>query len=608
MIKSVNNYYIEDLIKKDANFYYSIPKYQREYTWGPQQWKDIYDDILENDLGYFIGSIICINNTNDVCNVQELEIVDGQQRLTTLTLLLVAIYNKLKANRDKLNDDNVDEITFLRKSINCKGSPNGLILVPQIQNYNYDDYLLVMAENDLVKTAKKVKNWGNRRIAKCYRYFLFRLERDMEEAGEKAIDILLEIRNKVSKAVLVKIEVGSHSEAYTLFESLNNRGTPLTAIDLMKNSILAKAEKVNLSCDDCFKMWQTLLDYLSDDYGIQERFFRQYYNAFKTTINAKFSNPGDKKKDTLGYVATRSNLLSIYERIFDYDLQSYLEEILECGRIYSMFLLRNEEDLRFNKELAALYRIQGAPSYMLLLYVIRRQETLKIQDELIAKIIRLLTSFFVRRNLTDIPNTYELTRIFMTIIEEIEEKALQGNSVYDLIYKTLVSKSASDELFREKLAGNIYEDNTYVARFILCALAEKYMTKETFVDLWDQNDYKGKKVYKWTIEHIFPEGKNIPKEWVDMIAGGNKRLAEDYLEGYVHKLGNLTITGYNSALSNMSFVNKRDRKNEHNKYVGYKNGLEINKEIAEKDKWTIDDIIDRTERLVNEVIEMFSLE
>lgn len=196
----------------------------------------------------------------------------------------------------------------------------------------------------------------------------------------------------------------------------------------------------------------------------------------------------------------------------------------------------------------------------------------------------------------------------MTIIEEIEEKALQGNSVYDLIYKTLVSKSASDELFREKLAGNIYEDNTYVARFILCALAEKYMTKETFVDLWDQNDYKGKKVYKWTIEHIFPEGKNIPKEWVDMIAGGNKRLAEDYLEGYVHKLGNLTITGYNSALSNMSFVNKRDRKNEHNKYVGYKNGLEINKEIAEKDKWTIDDIIDRTERLVNEVIEMFSLE
>ena len=90
-----------------------------------------------------------------------------------------------------------------------------------------------------------------------------------------------------------------------------------------------------------------------------------------------------------------------------------------------------------------------------------------------------------------------------------------------------------------------------------------------------------------------------------MIANGDRDLANEYLQKYVHKLGNLTVTGYNSALSNYSFEQKRDRTNKEGKFIGYKNGLEVNSELADKEKWTIDDIIDRTERLVNEVAEMF---
>lgn len=95
MIKSVHDYQIDDVFKKDAGFCYVIPKYQREYTWGQYQWKDLYDDICENDNGYFIGSIICIDNSSDAFQTKELEVVDGQQRLTTLCLLLTAIYNRL---------------------------------------------------------------------------------------------------------------------------------------------------------------------------------------------------------------------------------------------------------------------------------------------------------------------------------------------------------------------------------------------------------------------------------------------------------------------------------------------------------------------------------
>ena len=263
--------------------------------------------------------------------------------------------------------------------------------------------------------------------------------------------------------------------------------------------------------------------------------------------------------------------------------------------------------LKYKKVLEELGHIQGAPSYLLLMYLFKNQGVLAISDSDIMNTIKLLTRFFVRRNITDTPNTRDLTRIFMNIISDIETEMLRDTAIYDYIYKTLKKWSASNDIFSESLKGNIYEENVGVARFVLCALAEKSMTNETWTDLWEQNDYSGKKVYKWTIEHIFPEGKNIPKSWVDMIAGGDKSLASEYLETYVHKIGNLTITGYNSALSNLSFAEKRDRVNNQKLFVGYKNGLEINKEISIKDSWTIQDIKDRTNKLVDELLVMFAL-
>ena len=606
MIKSVHDYQIDDVFKKDAGFCYVIPKYQREYTWGQYQWKDLYDDICENDYGYFIGSIICIDNSADAFQLKQLEVVDGQQRLTTLSLFLTAIYTKLEEHKAELDEDNADELPALKKSIICKDAPNGIILCPQIQNSNLNDYLYVMYENGLVKNAKKEKNWGNRKIAKCYKYFLQRLDRDIEESGN-AVETLLEIKRKVSKAILVKIEVASHAEAYTLFESLNNRGTPLTAIDLMKNLTLARAEKTDMSCDECFDRWQELLDYLTDDYGTQERFFRQYYNAFKNKLNEPFRSDDLKKKDPLGYIATRSNLLSIFEELINRDLGLFIDDILSCGEIYSWLIQPDLAPAKYKKVLEELGHIQGAPAYLLLMYLLKNQVDLQFADADFIKTIKLMTRFFVRRNITDTPNTRDLNRIFMNIINDIETDSLMEAAIYDSIYDTLKKWSATDETFAKSLKGNIYEENVGVARFVLCTLAEKSMTNETWTDLWEQNDYSGKKVYKWTIEHIFPEGKNIPKCWVDMIADGDKNIAEEYLELYVHKIGNLTVTGYNSSLSNLSFAEKRDRTNQQKLYVGYKNGLEINSEIAKKDAWTIDDIKERTDFLVNELLTIFAL-
>lgn len=605
MIQSVNKYHIYEILSADGNFYYTIPKYQREYKWGKNEWEALYDDISENNEEYFIGSIICIPLGDTI--KPYLEVIDGQQRLTTISILLTAIYNRLKEHKEEMDEDDEDVLPSLRKSLKSKNSPNEMKLIPQVQNYNKVDFDFLMNEVGLRKaTAPKQPNYPKRRISLCYKYFLERLDKEIkEQTTTSVVDFLLDKYNKVKQAILVKkIEVSSHSDAYVLFESLNNRGTPLTAIDLMKNLIMACAENNGLTIDDCFNRWQILLGYLSGKYSTQERFFRQYYNAFKHRLNEPFQKDGDRKKDPLGVVATRTNLLDIFESLINKDLTSFLVDILECGQIYSWLILQDTTETPYKKTLEDLDHIQGAPSYLLLMFLLKNKESLEISEAQINKLIQLLTTYFVRRNITDYPNTRDLTRIFMDIIARIEEKEVKGDDVITLITDVLClpNNCATDEQFRKSLEGDIYKDNAGATRYILCKLAESAMTQETWRNLWDR---VGKK-FVWTIEHIFPEGENIPQHWVDMIAGGDKALAKTYLEEYVHKIGNLTITGYNSQLSNMSFDKKRDRKSKDGqRYIGYKNGLEINQDIAIKNSWTIEDIKARTATLVDRLMKVY---
>ena len=605
MIQNVNKYPIDEILKKDASFYYVIPKYQREYTWSYKEWDALYDDITENIEGYFIGSIICINTGDS--NYPRLEVIDGQQRLTTLCLFLLAIYRRLNEHKEEMDEDDLFEISWIRKTLqNSKNANNGLILLPQVQNYNQDDFSTVMFENGILKYAKKMPSYGRRKIYRCFSHFLYKIDQDLKESDDK-VATLLEIKKKVCNAMLVKIEVSSHSDAYILFESLNNRGTPLTAIDLMKNLIMARAEKVGLTLDECFEQWKELLEYLTDDYATQERFFRYYYNAFKNKLNEPFRKDDLKKKDPLGIVATKSNLLQIYEKLINYDLQGFLDQILTVGRIFAELRDMEDDKTPYRRALLDLSRIQGVPSYQLLMFLIHNKEELQLTEDVIIKIVNLLKIFFVRRNVTDYPGTRDLNRIFMDTIASIENTGVKGDAVYATVVDILSKWVASDDLFEKRLNGDIYKENIGATRFILCALAQKSMTKETWTDLWEYKQYEksNHNVFIWTIEHIFPEGENIPQAWVDMIAGGNRDLANEYLQKYVHKLGNLTITGYNSSLSNFSFVQKRDRTNKEGKFIGYKNGLEVNHELANKDGWTINDIEERTERLVNEVLDLY---
>lgn len=603
MIKSVNNYPVSQLFDIEAGVVYAIPRYQREYTWNKTQWETLFDDVQENDPGYFLGSIICINQTTDTLAVQRLEVVDGQQRLTTLSLLFAALYQSLKLHEKDLDDDQRVELINLKRKLVLKKGDDQLRVIPQIQNNNQNDYRAVLSDVDVISQSDAPAYAGNRKIFRAFRYFQSRIE-GMVNGENDRLASTMAFLDKVSHACLVKIEVASHADAYTLFESLNNRGMPLTAIDLIKNKLLARLEITEPGkVDQYFEIWNKLLGFIGDDYSIQERFFRHYYNAFKDQLNLPFRKHEDKKKDPLGPVATRSNLIQIYEKLINQDAKHHLQAIRAAGQLYALMLARNTDETwaALEKPLKDLDRIQGAPSYLLMLYLLVRREALALDVVQLGQIARLLVCFFVRRNLTDTPPTRDLTRLFMAAIDKVA--TLSGDAVVTAVRDELLSVSASDAIFRTKLEGAIYEENAGVTRFVLCTLAEQSMTKETWVDLWK---YEGK-LFVWTIEHIFPQGDNIPASWVTMIAGGDAKGAKAIQETHVHKLGNLTISGFNSALGNKSFQDKRDRTDSKRRDVGYKNGLKLNSELATAQAWSLGQIDARTTTLVNQVMSLFGM-
>ena len=129
------------------------------------------------------------------------------------------------------------------------------------------------------------------------------------------------------------------------------------------------------------------------------------------------------------------------------------------------------------------------------------------------------------------------------------------------------------------------------------------MTAETRQDLWTT---KGKN-YLWTIEHIFPQGERIPEPWVQMVADGDETRAKQLQREHVHRLGNLTLTGFNATLGNKPFLEKRDRTDERGNHVVFRNGLALNEDLKSQEVWTIDKIEARTAKLVARAMQLFQL-
>ncbi len=594
MINNAAKCTIAAIFGQDENVKYVIPKYQRQYTWKKENWAELLDDIQESDGYHFIGSIIAIkDDTIQALQTQKLEIVDGQQRLTTISLLFCALYKILKNKTESspLNGEFELEVMNLKYRLLQRRNTLDVKLELSEENSNYSDYKSILSDElkILPELDTKVKNRGNRIIYKAYKYFVQRLE-EMDTVD------LVDLLTKISEVLLVKIEVSSHSDAFMLFESLNNRGVPLSAIDLVKNKMLAALSESDDDVDTAFHQWKGIIKNLPE-YPIQERFLRQLYNAFKYDSQVRVE--GIPK-------ATRSNLIRIYENLIDRDPSYLLKELINKSKIYSSLLHANtnpnDEHYGLSNELRDLINVKAAPSYVLLLYLF----SLEKDEGFYKEVLRFIVKYFTRRNVTDFPNTRNLDQIFIDLINELETDRNGISSEKIIEFLTHTDRFSSLSEFKSKLEGNMYDTNVEMTRFILSKIEEEQSTtRETNRNFWER-DKTNKLV--WTIEHIFPEGKNIPTKWIDMIAGGDEIKAKVIQEEFVHKLGNLTLTGYNPNLSNFPFIKKRDRADKTGKAIGYRNGLFLNEDLKDTGNWIQDDIEHRTEKLVSLAIDLFGVE
>jgi len=615
--------------------HYHVPKYQREYTWGRNEWEQLLLDIEENDIGYFMGSIICIDDNNELGPGESriFEVVDGQQRLTTISIMLMAIYYRLLELEESFTDEDEEErddyrllLSNIRKQLvhkkadinkaetgyfEDKGSKTKycfLRVQPSTQNSNLSDYLHILNELKLIKGDYKSKFCGVRRLNKAFNYFYYNLPENYDEVQE--------ILHKINSLKFIHISVTSSSDAFVLFESLNNRGVPLSAMDIIKNKMLAHLEKQHqMKIDDAYDEWQSLLRLLPE-YKDQERFLRQYYNAFKIYPKIKI------EKFTR---ATKSSVIKIYEQFIKKNAKETIDGLLEKAEIYNSFIEPETNGLseERKKYLLDLGRIGSAPSYLFLLYLCSLPpEKLDNNDAAIDDVLQFFIKYYVRRNITDFPNTRDLDRINMDVIEKCDKYLNKGNKlnsqfIIDAFMNGKEKPSKLDGL-KEGLEDNLFYYNSGMARFVLSKLDEISHSREYEPDLWARNE---KGLLVWTVEHIFPQGENIPKYWVNMIADGDRKKAEEIHEEWVHCLGNLTLSGYNSKLSNASFEDKQNL-HENKKFlgqkinIGYKNGLSLNNfqfsinnkdtNLAEIDKWTETSMRERNDAIVDVLLKIFA--
>jgi Protein of unknown function (DUF1524) len=365
---------------------------------------------------------------------------------------------------------------------------------------------------------------------------------------------------------------------------------------LIKTALLSSASKQSDEIAEyAYDSWKRWLDCLGDDYATQERFFRQFYNAFK--FDWELSITGVP-------VATKSKLIKVYDQLSDRDLTDFVEKMDAASKAYGRIAGNIDADVAPNALddcLRDLTFAQGAPSFMLMLFLLVNQERFDLSEDSLVQIADLLITFSIRRNLTNTPPTYDLDRLFIGIIEKLPSST---GDIYELIRDSLKAVSADEATFDAHLRGPIYDENSGSARFILVKLAERSMTKETRRNLWERQKSGEKDVYLWTIEHILPQGENLPRSWVEALGGPEKSRQTQI--SHVHTLGNLTITAYNSSLGNKTFTDKRDRVDSEGRFVGYRNGLSLNSDLVDLDSWSEERIALRTEKLVSEVKALFS--
>lgn len=538
---------LRDIIQGEKQ--YIIPLFQRPYSWGKTQWEQLWNDIMElwesdSNSPHFFGSIVTMQIESSPEGVSKFLLIDGQQRLTTILILLSTLRDQAEINNNK----------NLAKEINDKYLINAYeegeniykLLPTQIDRHFF---------NQIINQNQFEDRQSKQGIYECYQFFTRKIKRFPDNDYKKLISII------GGCLIVISIVLGKDDNPYLVFESLNAKGQPLTQADLIRNYLFMGIEgnKQDKIYEQYWLPMQNLLqDNLTD-------FMRHYLTK--------------KGKD----VKINQVYFELKEQAIKDNVSDYLKDIYKFANYYAIFLNpAREKNLQVRKYLNRIKSLDIKTVYPFLLNCYDDWQQNRLTEIDFIDICQIIENFIIRRFVCNV-QTRGLNRIFSVLYSQVSKNIdLENMKFLEELKRHLQTQDyPQDDEFKENIKKvKLYGSNrTEKARLILESIEEFFGHKETvsFENL--------------TIEHIMPQKLN---EWWKNHLGEDYEITHDLL---LHSLGNLTLTGYNSELSNDIFPHKqRELKNSH---------LEINKYFQNVDSWDRDNIENRGEELANIALEIW---
>jgi len=523
---------------------YIVPLYQRPYSWKEKSWKILWDDLIElierqkteteKQRPHFMGSIVTIPGRSIPEGVAKYILIDGQQRITTLFVILILLRNIARQNDSK---------NRLAEEI------NNTLLVNQYKE-DLDYYKLQPTQTDR-QTFHQLINQetidNNNQIAKAYLFF----EKELKKRAQQ-IDIR-ELKNVIiSKLSLVSIVLDDDDNPHLVFESLNAKGERLTEADLIRNYFFMRVH-VNEQDTIHNKYWKPMQDQLGES---MTEFIRHYLSMQEKRIV--------NKADV--YFSFKESLNKGNTTILE-----YLQELVKFANYYVRILHPEKEpDQDIKLLFSRLNKLDMTVTYPFLLNCYKDYDERIISIEEFKETLKTMENYIIRRFVCSIPS-HEITRTFAPLYSQIRKN---NTNFVDGLKKALQTKKyPKDDQFisdikEVKLYGNERQNK---AQLILQSIERAYNHKEQ------------PNLENLSIEHVMPQ--TLSQWWRDHLEDDHETTHELLL----HTLGNLTLTAYNPDLSNKDFLSK--------KKILSQSHLEMNKYFQNKETWNREDIEQRAEDL-----------
>ena len=558
------------------NIQFQVPLFQRPYSWKKENWEILWEDLMRiyrNEIrgSYFLGSLVTQSLPGSADGICPFLIIDGQQRLTTLTIILASLKEYLKKSKKP------EEKKLAEELYEC-------YLVNKFQQQE-DHYKLLPTQDDREVYQKIVegklssdfkKKVKEKNIYKAYDFFNKLLKKVPFESKEEQTANLKKIKNIIlEQLVVVNITSEDKDNPYLIFESLNNKGQELTQADLVRNYLFMKLPTEQQS--SVYKeKWLPIETTFKNQSQKEEKYSELITDFFWFYL----------RKD--GKSITKKEVYQKMKSQIDAsncNIEDEINTIIKFAKYYQCIIfddLEEEDILRKYFSYFKTLDFSTCHIFLLNIYDDYHQKRLTLED--FKQILAYLESYFVRRWIAGIPPNI-LGKVFDNLYKEIKEK--NTDDLVKGLHTVLINYSGNkvfpkDDAFRQGIIEKVIYKKNDVSRvkFILDRLEKSLNTKEEV------------NTDNLTVEHIMPQ--NLTSEWKSSLGSNHNLIKKKWL----HTLSNLTLTGYNSELSNKTFELK--------KIIYQESNISLNKHFQNINTWNEDSLKKRAEQLADIAIKIWS--